>query len=63
MEDSSGNSNSAIVRRIHHILKSVEQWKIQYIPREDNLTVDSLAKTVRKRRLGLRLFEDPPLRI
>ncbi|MBA0782856.1 hypothetical protein Gotri_000677 [Gossypium trilobum] len=47
MEDSSGNSNSAIVRRIHHILKRVEQWKIQYIPREDNLIADSLAKTVR----------------
>ncbi|MBA0577093.1 hypothetical protein Golob_006861 [Gossypium lobatum] len=63
MEDSSRNSNSAIVRRIHHILKRVKQWEIQHIPREDNLIVDSLTKTVRTRRLGLRLFEYPPLRV
>ncbi|MBA0561345.1 hypothetical protein Golob_018181, partial [Gossypium lobatum] len=47
MEDTSGNSNSAIVRRIHQILKRVKQWEIQHIPREDNLIADSLAKTVR----------------
>ncbi|MBA0722757.1 hypothetical protein Golax_003407, partial [Gossypium laxum] len=63
MEDSSRNSNSAIVKRIHHILKRVKQWEIQHIPREDNLIADSLTKTVCTRRLGLRLFEYPTLRV
>ncbi|KAH1105925.1 hypothetical protein J1N35_009693 [Gossypium stocksii] len=62
-EDSSGNSNSVLVRKIHHILKRVKQWKIQYIPKEKNLIADSLAKSVRTRRLGLRLFEDHPLKV
>ncbi|MFQ6667992.1 hypothetical protein Gotur_033828 [Gossypium turneri] len=63
MEDSSRNSNSVIVRRIHHILKRVKQWEIQHIPIEDNLIADSLTKTVCTRRLGLRLFKYPPLRV
>ncbi|XP_012487971.1 uncharacterized protein LOC105801183 [Gossypium raimondii] len=46
LEDSSGNSNSALVRKIHIILRKMEQWKIQYIPREENLIADSLAKSV-----------------
>ncbi|MBA0548816.1 hypothetical protein Golob_019888 [Gossypium lobatum] len=63
LEDSSENSNFALVRKIHHILKRVEQWKIQYIPRKENLIADNLAKSVRTRRLGLRLFKDPRLRV
>ncbi|MBA0771301.1 hypothetical protein Gotri_019785, partial [Gossypium trilobum] len=55
MEDSSGNSNSALVRRTHHTLKMFKQWKIQHIPREENLIADSLAKTIQTRRIGLRL--------
>ncbi|MBA0804088.1 hypothetical protein Gohar_014242, partial [Gossypium harknessii] len=63
MEDSSGNSNSALVRRIHHTLKMFKQWKIQHTPREENLIADSLAKTIQTRRIGLRLFEDPSSRV
>ncbi|MBA0803591.1 hypothetical protein Gohar_013785 [Gossypium harknessii] len=44
LEDSLGNSNSALVRKIHLILRKIEQWKIQYIPREENLITNSLAK-------------------
>ncbi|KAH1106160.1 hypothetical protein J1N35_009928 [Gossypium stocksii] len=54
-------SNFALVRRILFILKSLKQWKIQHIARDDNLIADSLAKSVCSRRLGLRLIEDPPL--
>ncbi|KAG8500050.1 hypothetical protein CXB51_004466 [Gossypium anomalum] len=63
LEDSSKLSRSALVRKIHFILRMMDQWKIQYIPREDNLIADSLAKLVHTRSLGLRLFEDPPLRV
>ncbi|MBA0861541.1 hypothetical protein Goshw_028861 [Gossypium schwendimanii] len=56
MEDTSGNSNSAIVRRIYQTLKRVKQWEIQRIPREDNLIADSLAKTVRTSVTGLDHF-------
>ncbi|MBA0612832.1 hypothetical protein Godav_013381 [Gossypium davidsonii] len=63
VEDSSGSSNSATVRRIHHTLKRVKQWEIQHIAREENLIAYSLAKTIHTRKLGLRLFEDPTLRI
>ncbi|KAK5833400.1 hypothetical protein PVK06_017225 [Gossypium arboreum] len=61
LEDSSGSSNSSLVRKIHLILRKIEQWKIQYILREENLIADCLAKSVHTRRLGLRLFENPPL--
>ncbi|MBA0792230.1 hypothetical protein Gohar_016746, partial [Gossypium harknessii] len=40
-----------------------KQWKIQHLPREGNSITDSLAKSIRTRSLGLRLFEDPPLLI
>ncbi|MBA0688247.1 hypothetical protein Goari_006049, partial [Gossypium aridum] len=63
LEDSSGNPNSALVRKIHLILRKMEQWKIQYISIEESLIIDSLAKSVHTRRLGLRLFEDPLLRV
>ncbi|MBA0781929.1 hypothetical protein Gotri_002810 [Gossypium trilobum] len=58
MEGTSGNSNSTIVKRIHQTLKGVKQWEVQHIPKGDNLIANSLAKTVRTRKLGLRLFED-----
>ncbi|MBA0548491.1 hypothetical protein Golob_019589 [Gossypium lobatum] len=55
----SGNSNFALVRRIHHTLKKVKQWEIEHIPREENSIANMYAKTV----LGLRLFENPTLKI
>ncbi|MBA0867322.1 hypothetical protein Goshw_029264, partial [Gossypium schwendimanii] len=60
---SSGNSNSTLIRRILQVLNMFKQWKIQHFPREENSTADSLAKSVRTKSLGLRLFEDPPLLI
>ncbi|KAG8486209.1 hypothetical protein CXB51_019502 [Gossypium anomalum] len=63
LDNSSGSPNSALVRKIYLILRKMKQWKIQYIPREDNLIADSLAKSVRTRRICLRLFENPPLRV
>ncbi|MBA0604850.1 hypothetical protein Godav_017484 [Gossypium davidsonii] len=63
IDGSSGNSNFALVRRIHHTLKKVKQWEIEHIPREENSIANMHAKTVLHRRLGLRLFEDPTLRI
>ncbi|MBA0728093.1 hypothetical protein Golax_001025, partial [Gossypium laxum] len=43
-EGFSGNSNSALIRRIHQILKMVKQWKIQRILREENTTANNLIK-------------------
>ncbi|MBA0602885.1 hypothetical protein Gorai_003050, partial [Gossypium raimondii] len=43
-EGFSGNSNSALIRRIHQILKMVKQWKIQRILREENTAANSLIK-------------------
>ncbi|MBA0874014.1 hypothetical protein Goshw_010368, partial [Gossypium schwendimanii] len=62
-DGSSGNSNSTLLKRLLQVLKMVKQWKIQHIPREENSIADSLAKSICTRSLGLRLFEDPPLRI
>ncbi|MBA0729038.1 hypothetical protein Golax_022983 [Gossypium laxum] len=63
MEDVTSISNSTIIRRIHQMLKKLEQWKIQHVPNGSNLIADSLAKIVCIRSLGLRLFVDRPLRI
>ncbi|MBA0607395.1 hypothetical protein Godav_019703 [Gossypium davidsonii] len=56
-------SNSTLLRRIHQFLTKVKQWKIQHIPREQNTVADSLVKMICDRKPGLRLFEDPPLRV
>ncbi|MBA0612788.1 hypothetical protein Godav_013348, partial [Gossypium davidsonii] len=58
---SSRNSNSALVRRIHHIQKMAKQWKFHHIPWEENIIAYNLVNMVHNRNLGLRLFEDPPL--
>ncbi|MBA0882008.1 hypothetical protein Goshw_006329, partial [Gossypium schwendimanii] len=62
-DGSSGNSNSTLIKRILQVLNMFKQWKIQHLPRENNSIVDSLAKSVRTKSLGLRLFEYPPLLI
>nr|KJB76138.1 hypothetical protein B456_012G074500 [Gossypium raimondii] len=56
-------SNSTLLRRIRQSLAKVKQWKIQHISQEENTLVDSIVKTICDRKLGLRLFEDPPLRV
>ncbi|MBA0587268.1 hypothetical protein Gorai_000400, partial [Gossypium raimondii] len=50
-DGSSGNFNSTLVRRIHHILEVVKQWKNQHIPQEENSIADSLVKTLCNKRL------------
>ncbi|MBA0674719.1 hypothetical protein Goari_016300 [Gossypium aridum] len=62
-EGSSGNSNSALVRRIHHILAQMKQWKIHHISRKESFITDSLAKFIHSKRLSLRLVINPPMRI
>ncbi|KAG8474934.1 hypothetical protein CXB51_031654 [Gossypium anomalum] len=41
-DDSAGISNPTLVRRIRQTLLMVKQWKIEYIPWEENTIVDSL---------------------
>ncbi|MBA0752410.1 hypothetical protein Gogos_001249, partial [Gossypium gossypioides] len=57
-DGSSENSNSTLIKRILQVLNMSKQWKIQHLPREENSITNSLAKSVRTRSLGLRLFED-----
>ncbi|MBA0643395.1 hypothetical protein Goklo_027692, partial [Gossypium klotzschianum] len=38
------NSNSTLIRRIHHLLLNVVSWDIQHFPRDCNKIVDCLAK-------------------
>ncbi|MBA0733787.1 hypothetical protein Gogos_017766, partial [Gossypium gossypioides] len=59
-DGSSESSNSTLVKRILQVLNMFKQWKIQHLPREGNSIADSLAKSIRTRSLGLRLFEDHP---
>ncbi|MBA0811095.1 hypothetical protein Gohar_003026, partial [Gossypium harknessii] len=37
-------SRSILIRRIHHILKNVGNWVIEYIPREENIEANRMAK-------------------
>ncbi|MBA0869940.1 hypothetical protein Goshw_005574 [Gossypium schwendimanii] len=53
-----GNSNSALVRRIHTILKLLNLWSLQHISREDNKLVDKIVKVVQDRKTYLRLMEE-----
>ncbi|MBA0555134.1 hypothetical protein Golob_014191, partial [Gossypium lobatum] len=43
-EGISGDSNSALVRIIHALLKLLNQWSIQHIPREENKLADEIVK-------------------
>ncbi|KAK5840707.1 hypothetical protein PVK06_009610 [Gossypium arboreum] len=33
-------SKSTLIRRIHHFLKNVGNWALEYIPREENVEAD-----------------------
>ncbi|MBA0612064.1 hypothetical protein Godav_012709, partial [Gossypium davidsonii] len=43
-EGISEDSNSALVRIIHALLKLLKQWSIQHIPREENKLADEIVK-------------------
>lgn len=48
---------SALVKRIHTILQTIEQWKIKYIPRGKNQVADHLIKIALERNLALQVFD------
>ncbi|MBA0737848.1 hypothetical protein Gogos_011287, partial [Gossypium gossypioides] len=48
---------SALVRRIHMILQTMEQWEFKYIPRERNQVQDRLAKLVSESNATMQVFE------
>ncbi|MBA0876849.1 hypothetical protein Goshw_008834 [Gossypium schwendimanii] len=56
---SMSSSNSALIRRIHQMLKKVGNWFLPYIPRENNKDVDCMAKMAFDRKEGLVILEDP----
>ncbi|MBA0826368.1 hypothetical protein Goarm_011224, partial [Gossypium armourianum] len=53
-------SRSMLIRRIHHFLKNVEDWVIEYILREENIEANRLAKIDFNKENGLQLFTDNP---
>lgn len=51
---------SMIIKRIHHLLKNIETWAIEYIPRENKVEAYRMAKIMFKRGERLHLFIDNP---
>lgn len=71
-EKTPNDFNSALIRRIHHVLLHFEQWNIHHVLREDNKDIntlaklrhkdiDTLAKLTHHRSYDLCLYEDCPL--
>ncbi|MBA0685172.1 hypothetical protein Goari_026711, partial [Gossypium aridum] len=54
-------SNSALIRRIHHILTQESQWILRYIHREENQSADYLAKLAFEIKEDLQLVETLPV--
>ncbi|KAK5792770.1 hypothetical protein PVK06_033891 [Gossypium arboreum] len=52
------NSNFALVRIIHTILKLLSIWSLQHISREDHKLADKVVTVVRDRKIDLRLMEE-----
>ncbi|KAH1072108.1 hypothetical protein J1N35_024436 [Gossypium stocksii] len=50
-------SNSALVTRIILLLKDLNHWNLQHIPREENSIADRIVKLRRDRDIGLRLID------
>ncbi|MBA0694585.1 hypothetical protein Goari_004867, partial [Gossypium aridum] len=51
-------SRSTLIRRILHILKNVGNWVIEYIPGEENIEADRMAKIAFNKEEWLQLFAD-----
>ncbi|MBA0780939.1 hypothetical protein Gotri_004982, partial [Gossypium trilobum] len=62
-DSESMSSRSTLLRRIHHLLENVGDWIIEYIPREENLEVDRLAKIAYNKEEGLQLFTNNPFHL
>ncbi|MBA0560321.1 hypothetical protein Golob_017226 [Gossypium lobatum] len=54
----STSSKSKIIMRIHHLLKNIKKWELEYISREENAKADRIAKTTFNRVEGLHVFTD-----
>ncbi|KAH1114561.1 hypothetical protein J1N35_007939 [Gossypium stocksii] len=54
------SSNSAIIRRIRHLLVNAKSWVIQHFPRDCNKIADCLAKMALDTNKGLKTFEEIP---
>ncbi|MBA0832060.1 hypothetical protein Goarm_016471 [Gossypium armourianum] len=54
----STSSKSNIIMRIHHLLKNIKKWELEYISREENAEADRIAKTTFNRVEGLHVFTD-----
>lgn len=52
-------SQSALVRRIHHILAQENSWPVWYVPGEENRRADFIAKLAFGREEDLNLVEIP----
>ncbi|MFQ6622032.1 hypothetical protein Gotur_002605, partial [Gossypium turneri] len=58
MDKTSNGSNSALVRRVHQLLKHFNYWHIRHIPKENNQDADRLVKLAHHRTFDLCLYEE-----
>lgn len=56
----SRSSNLTLIRCIHHLLKNVANWALEYISREENRKTDRMAKIIFNKKEGLQLFVENP---
>ncbi|MBA0707164.1 hypothetical protein Golax_019238, partial [Gossypium laxum] len=59
-ESSTGEANTALIRRILQLLSQISHWNIYYIPRAENQKVDKIVKMAHSRSQDLRMFGRPP---
>ncbi|MBA0791136.1 hypothetical protein Gohar_015733 [Gossypium harknessii] len=52
------DSGITVLRRVQRIMRSVGQWRIRYIPREDNTIADQLAKLSLAWQSSLQVFDN-----
>ncbi|MBA0606994.1 hypothetical protein Godav_019362 [Gossypium davidsonii] len=60
-DPNSKSSCSALVRRIRQLLDSIRNWRLDYIPREENKETDQMAKMTFDTEDRLQLFAENPL--
>ncbi|MBA0737271.1 hypothetical protein Gogos_010741 [Gossypium gossypioides] len=57
------DSGITLLRRLHRIMRTEEQWQIRYVSREHNTVVDWLAKLSLTRKSSLQVFDVAPIEI
>lgn len=55
-------TSSIFIKRIHQLLQKVSQWKLEHIPRKDNLEADTVTKIAFERKVRLTIFYRKPIR-